>query len=149
MGIQQLLLGGAGVVVPLPLSSITDSRVGFTSDIVWINFGTEGLIEAYRHGNILVWSNDWYRPQVAGIGATYWIRASNSSGQDPNGGSDSAFNTWLQLNSLRSWSMFVSGSAGTTDTRAGTVLIEIALDSAGVDIVTSGTVFMSAEYDDS
>lgn len=138
-GTWRKVFSGAAVVNPLPLSDIIHSRFG-SSDVVWINFGSEGLIEAYYHGNELDWAANWFAPNESGIGASYWIRAQVVSGATPNG-SSSAINTWLQLDVLRSWTQL----AGAGQNRSGTLSIDIALDSSGASIVASGTVYMECE----
>lgn len=47
----------------------------------------------------------WYQAPQTGIGASYEIRATLSSGDTPTG---SALSTWLALTSSRSWSLSVS-----------------------------------------
>lgn len=75
----------------------------------------------------------YYRPTTGGIGASYWIRATTVSGSAPNSGT---MNTWTQLSSNQTW---VYGPAVSTGSSfVGTVLFEIASDSLGTTIVTSG-----------
>jgi hypothetical protein len=84
----------------------------------------------------------WYTPTSPGIGNSYWIRATSTSGNPPNGGG--ALNTWLPLSSGQTFTMSVTSIYSI---RAGNVLFEISSSSSGSPLVSSGTVYLEASND--
>jgi hypothetical protein len=132
-------LGGDG-----SLPDTYSVRIG-TSSIAWVNWYSDGEVRGYRHGNVLVWTENWYSPTTAGVGSSYWIRATVQSGQAPNGGSDSPINTWVALSTGPTWSYL--SSSGVAGSRSGTLLFQISSNSSGTNIVSSGTAYFYAEHD--
>jgi hypothetical protein len=79
-----------------------------------ITFNSDGTVTANPT------SSSWYNPVTAGIGAQYWIRI--------NGGG------WFPLSSAVATS-YTNSAGGTVDRS-----VEIATDSAGLNIVATGTL---------
>lgn len=125
------------------LPQIVSGRAS-TSDLAWIRVFPDGTIDGMTYGNVQNWVRYWYSPTVAGIGSSYWIRASLVSGSVPNGGSDSTFNTWIPISGVCSWAMQVSG--GVSGFRAGTIRLDISANSNGSPVLTTGTVYIEASY---
>lgn len=75
---------------------------------------------------------NWYTPTTGSIGNSHWVRATVLTGSITSGTTGS----WLQLSSARSWSRLT----GTLGVSGATVLIEIATDSGGTNIVSTGTL---------
>lgn len=73
----------------------------------------------------------WYAPTTAGIGNSHWVKFTLLSGNTPSG---AALNTWLPLSTARTLSL--SGSANSECQ----VTARIATDSAGANVVGSGTI---------
>jgi hypothetical protein len=82
----------------------------------------------------------WFGPGNA-VGANYWVRATLTAGTAPTGGSGTG--TWLQLSSARSWSKTQSTIGSTSST----LLIEVATDAGGVNVVCSGSIVIKATED--
>lgn len=83
--------------------------------------------------------DNWYVPNVAGIGNVHWVRATVTAGTLSTGTAGS----WLQLNSNRTWTraQTVIGSSSVTFT------LELATDAAGANIVDTCSVTLLAEVD--
>jgi hypothetical protein len=79
----------------------------------------------------------WFGPSDPD-GSLYWCRATLSSGTAPTSGSGTG--TWLQLNVARSW----TNSQATLGTRTSNLLIEIATDAGGTNIVGSSSFIITA-----
>lgn len=112
----------------------TDFSLGGTAQAGW-NFLTTGDLTRIASG---AWSQPEWFGQPGDTthqtpDATYYIRATNAAGDNPDGGS--ALNTWLALSTLRQW-YWQAGPGFVTS--AGTLKIEIATDVGGTDIVATG-----------
>lgn len=134
-GIQMLILGGKGSSVETGFNAVSSwffIPPGQGSGSSSIIFQSDGHIDATgTHQPTTLTEDDWYLPNTTGIGSSYWIRTTLTSGDAPN--IDSGLNTWLALSTARSWG-YSSGNS-----RSGTFLAEIASDSGGTNIVGSGT----------
>jgi len=128
--------GGGGVVTPLTLNNVSYDAFGGTAT-VWIVFYTDGDVKSYRTGNVVQQDTSWYRPDpTPGIGASFWVRATQTSGTVSSG----TVGTWLPLTSSQSWTVIRS----TAGSKSCTLLIEIATDSAGTNVVTSDSLTLQA-----
>lgn len=134
----------AGIVNPLTNQSVNYATVGTSAVSVWVNFYTDGTIQGLRQGNVVQWNANYYSPTTASIGSSYWIRATLISGQTPSGATP--LNTWLGLSSSRTWTYTTSTGVGTS-IRQGTLQIQIATDSIGSNIVSSGFYDFYVEKD--
>lgn len=100
-----------------------------------VTFGTDGAISFNGSGPAA--DTNWWRPTAAGIGASYWVRATVNSGTLSTGTSGS----WLQLNAARSWTKSSTGAGVLTCN----ITLQVASDAGGVDIVSSGSYNLSAD----
>lgn len=85
-------------------------------------------------------SQNWVLPQNATSGDTRWIRMTVNSGTAPTG---LTAGTWTQLNTDRAV-VLTAGPASTFDAN---ITLDIATDSGGSNIVSSGVVVMHADND--
>src|SRR5574341_883987 len=118
---------GGGIVNPLPSLGAGASFTAPGTGIASCTIQSDGFINC--QGNQGETDADWFRPNEAGIGANYWVRVT-ATGDTPSG----TLNTWLALSSSRVYSL--SSSNGN---RSCTLTIQIATDSGGTNIVSSGT----------
>ena len=130
---------------PLILPDIDQNRFPATTNTVWISFYTDGTVSGFGTPNLLLWDQNWRVPTEAGIGSSYYIKATLASGSAPNGSSDAALGAWHPLNTTRGWTYITSGGAAST--RSGTLNIYISTTASDADIVGSGTVFLSSSRD--
>lgn len=107
--------------------SVTDT--GATEAAATITVKSDGSVDQIGL-NIGTTTIDWHSPPVSGIGASYWVRVTGS-GDTPTG----TLNSWLQLNTDRSWTLTLSGIGSLSF--VGT--IEFSRDSGGTVVVSSGT----------
>jgi hypothetical protein len=135
---------GAEIVNPLVVPNVTYGALSTAAQSVWVNFYTDGTLQGFRQGNVQVWTRNWFTPTQAGIGGSYWIRATLVSGTAPTG---SALNAWLALTAVRGWTL-TAPAGGAFASRACTLQIQIASDSAGANVVTSGAsnLFVEREF---
>ncbi len=118
------MFSAGGIVNPLPGGTFEDVAVFPNSAAITLIFASNGQINSGDHL--------WFDPVTSNIGSSYWIRATLTAGTTPTTGT---LNTWMQLSVNRSWSNLQSGAG----TKSSTLLIEIATDPSGSNIVTSGT----------
>lgn len=121
--------GGTMSSTLVPSSSAATATVSFYAD-GYLSGSINGTGSNGASGD------NWFMPNETGIGSSYWIRATLSSGSTPNNGNP-GIGTWLQLNTTRTWGY--SSGGGTIGTRTGTLLFQIASDSGGTNIVASGS----------
>lgn len=110
-----------------------------------VSFLTDGNIDTGGGGTATIDTLDadtWYSPATVGIGSSYWIRATLSSGSTPTSGT---LNTWLQLNTARSWSN--NSGAGAVGTRTSTLSVQVSSSSTGTPVVCSGSVTITANHE--
>jgi len=103
--------------------------------------GTASASAVYRFNSDGTTSSgsSWFAPATAGIGTSYWCKASLVSGQSPTFGATGA---WIQLSTGPSWSNTTgTGSIGLTKTS--TLRIDIAASSGGA-ILETGLVTVTA-----
>lgn len=132
-GIQQMLLaGGAGVVAPFTAWNVSgDNSPG---NLATATFGllADGTVSGLGaiNDNTSPGSSNWYSPTSTGVGSSYWVRYTATSGTL----SSNDASTWTQLNATRSVTKSASsGSASCTFT------IEIAADSGGATVLLTST----------
>jgi hypothetical protein len=100
----------------------------------YVKITTTGNAEAYSGGSLAA-TQKWYDPTTSGIGASYWVRFTVQSGSTPNGGDyNPGLNTWLALTSDRTCGFSYLGGYD----RSAVIRVEIAADSGGTTIVSSG-----------
>jgi hypothetical protein len=99
------------------------------------SFGTDGSIvgASSQSGSFAV--GNWTTPITAGIGSSYWIRATQTSSSGPSTEYGASRGVWLQLNSQRTFG--VSKTANGLSARVYT--FQIASDSGGSNIVATAT----------
>jgi hypothetical protein len=107
-------------------------------------FGTVGDIAGQGGGyfesvitNTLSGTN-WYVPTTFGIGSSYYIRATLSSGSTPSG----SLGTWSALTSDAVWTINASGAGALAECE---LFIEISSNSGGSPVVASGNVNLTAQ----
>jgi hypothetical protein len=136
MGMMSMLLGAGGsfIVNPLPGGSSAANRVGICG--VTLLFNPDGTVTATKSPGTANWvigpvNHRWCLitpPQ------TYYVRATVTSGAIDSG----TTGTWLSLDTARSWAVSDPGNSSAT------LLIEIASDSGGNNIITSGSYTITA-----
>lgn len=115
---------------PVPLPGGTASSAVFSGTATaFIQFTSAGHVTFSPNSSA---SHDWYLPNTTGIGSSYWIKATLAGGVGPTSGT---LNTWLSLAAAQTW----SNSLSTNGNRDTVLTIQIASDSSGSNIVTSGT----------
>lgn len=117
-----------------------------------VTFGSNGSISTATFLYTVtdsIGGDSWYAPATTGIGSSYWIRASVTSGTSPTG---TSLNTWNSLSSPATWTLEAGfpGGGPTNITKSCTILVEISSNSSGSIIVASGSVNMIAQvyFDD-
>jgi hypothetical protein len=135
------IFSGAEIVNPLVLPSISYGALSSAAQSVWINFYPDGTVQGFRQGNVLLWTRNWFAPTQAGIGAGYWVRAALVSGNTPSG---NALNTWVALSGVSGWTL-TAPAGGAVQSRSCTLQIQIASDSAGANVVTSGAASLAVD----
>lgn len=126
----QMLLAAASGIIPDPQngSLLADNTVG-NSAVASLSFGSDGSIAwtvSPFEGGSSLGDSAWYDPIVSGIGSSYWIRFTATSGTL----SSNDASTFTSLSSARACS-----KSGLTGTSSCTVTVEIATDSGGTNIV--------------
>jgi hypothetical protein len=120
MGMMQMLMGGSrsgGVVNPL--AGGTAVPVGLTEggQVAVLADGRLGVTDSFDY----VYQN-WFMPTTAGVGTGYYVKFTLTGTTYESGASD-----WTEITATRE----VRG--------VGSLLVEIASDSGGSTVVTSGT----------
>lgn len=101
-----------------------------------IQLNTNGTITTSADSSNI--TGGWYSSTSTGIGSSYWVRATTSSGTGTG-----TTGSWLQLSTARVWS--VSASVG--GFQQWIIKLEFATDSAGTNIVASNMVNLYAQKD--
>jgi hypothetical protein len=106
-----------------------------------ITLNTDGTItwSVNSNGNWGVEDTNWATPTTGGVGNSYWVRGTVTSGSP--GMTSGTSDTWLQLSSARAWTF----SRSTIGTTSGVYTLEIASDSGGSNIITTNTLTISIE----
>jgi hypothetical protein len=138
MGMMNMMMGAAGGVIVNPLPGGTSHGISeFGAITVALTFGNDGSVVATATG-VDYWSQGpvnhrWFTSFPS---STYYVRATVTFGSVSGG----TTGTWLSTDVNRSWSR----NRSTVGTSSATLLIEIAADSNGSNIITSGSYTISA-----
>lgn len=128
--IQQVLSSyGNGIVNPFTAWDVWSTSVPGNNASAVLDFGTSGAISKTNvdgDAGGTDGSANWYFPNLTGIGSSYWIRFTPTTGTFTTNGAS----TFTQLNAIRS--VTKSATAGAASV---TFTIEIAADSGGTVIV--------------
>jgi hypothetical protein len=140
MGMMNMLMGASGDVIITPLPGGTSSAQSVGGSVtVTLTFGNDGSVIATETG-----ANTWiagpvnHRWCASFPSSTYYVRATVTAGS-VSGGTTGA---WLSTDVNRSWSR----NRSTLGASSATLLIEIATDSNGSNIITSGNYTISAIF---
>jgi len=128
---------GSGVLKPLPGGVVSDITINPATATATLMFLPDGSVTCNSQADFITSRPQWYDPVSAGIGAGYWIRAT-ATGDALDSGS---LGTWDRLDTMQSWRL----STSTPDLKSTSLAISIATDSAGTNIVTSGTYVLQVE----
>ena len=148
---QQLMHGGGrggGAAVPTYTCSVEKAVFPTASAVsVSIAHHPDGSITGGQGGPAGGFTDNatgknWFAPTTPSIGATHWIRATLLSGATPSTGP--ALGTWVPLSAVQTWG-YNSGTGGAGSNRVGQLTVHIATDAAGTNIVSTGTLYFSAE----
>ncbi len=126
----------AAIVNPLPGGTVFDVVTDPEDALARLTFVGNGQVQN-QYSAVL---HDWFVPTTTNIGNNYWIRATLQSGALSGGDS---VGVWLNIGLSRNWQRNRT-SPGTSTAQ---LLIEIATDSGGTNIVTSGTYTLEAQVD--
>lgn len=138
-GILALLAAiGASGPVALPGGYFERARSVPNSATVGLRFQTDGEVWADTSGSY-TFRHRWYTPTTAGIGNSYWVRATVTSGVTPTTGT---VGSWLALSSNQTWTVTQPGEDGIT---ASVLSISIASDSGGSNILATASYTLLAE----
>lgn len=128
---------GASNAGPNNFGFLNIQDFGFKSATAGIVFVTSGTL-SYIGSNPPA-AADWHAPApVTGVGSNFWVRATGSAA---GGTLSGALNTWLQLNTNRTWSVStnIPGEAAFAS-----LDFEIGTSSAGANAVAVGSVALTA-----
>jgi len=133
--------GGTPIVSPLPGGTSYATRIG-ASCTVSLFFNSDGTVSATKTAaaswNTGPVAHNWFNPTLAGAGNAYWVRATINSGSLTSG----TTGAWTSLASNQSW-VVTKAVIGVLSCN---MTIEIASDSGGANIVTSGSYTITAEF---
>jgi hypothetical protein len=121
-----------GIVSPfLSYIAIGDAAPG-TNSRGSLTFTSSGTVQYVGYvGSTIVGSPNWYLPTTTGIGSSYWIRFTPTTGT----ATANSAATWAPLSSTQAISKGPTTSVGGTCT----FTVEIATDSLGSNIVLTST----------
>lgn len=129
--------GSSGIVTPLGTYLFDDiGSPGTYNASISGRFNADGSISRIEHG-VTTAAGNWCSPNIAGVGASYWIRATLGSGVAPTTGT---LGVWLSMAVDNAW-----GLTALNAFKRSNLLIEIAADAAGSSIVTSGNLDLYVE----
>jgi hypothetical protein len=103
-----------------------------------VTFDTTGTCNGTGTRSGSSFSDYWYLPVTVGIGASYWVRATLTSGDALSSGT---FGAWTQMNAARSWNHSVAGGGY----RESLILFEVASDAGGINKVYTGSITIIAD----
>jgi hypothetical protein len=143
MGIQQMMTAADPALHVQPNIAPWSIYTGaYSSSFSSITFGSDGTITTVCGYATSTGAPAWYTPTGAGVGASYWIRATYSGAHNEDSG---LIGVWSQLNVNRTWSVQSSGGGSTGDFAYATLILEIAVDSLGASIISSTYAVLQAE----
>lgn len=120
----------SGTQVSPTVSSDTDT----SSALAGWSFAADGVLGRYEVGTLNAAWGSSQDPAEWASGTppiTYYVRATLDTGTAPSG---AALNTWHALTTTRVWTWSQSGDGA----NSGTIKVDIASDSGGLDIVATG-----------
>jgi hypothetical protein len=129
---------GGGLSASVPAGSYEHYVISPTNAVCNISFnaaGTCSVSAGVSPGSPAQWLTG------SGSGADYWVRWTNTSGTLTTG----TAGTWQQLSGTRTFGKTRTTNAVGSDIVTGTV--EIATDSAGVDVIATGSITLTATVD--
>jgi Putative phage tail protein len=132
--------GGTGIVAnPRSISSanvVTYQGVSTTAN-AWLNYNNDGSITGHRAP-----PSAWFLPLTAGVGSSYWVKATVVAGNTPSGNTTGS---WLAASGNLVWYDSVTGGPGTgKDTQ---LQVQVATDSGGTNIVSNAVHYITASID--
>jgi hypothetical protein len=105
-----------------------------------VRFRTDGTVQVWDDvSGVWAASGNWYFPTTTNIGNTHYLRMTTSS---PLAAATGTFNSWLQINSDREFSLTNPGGSGSNIV---TALALISTSSTGATIGGQGSVTLIAE----
>lgn len=146
-----ILIASGAIVNARPVLSGTSGAPNLDSDFAidpataeagW-TFNSSGdltRVSGTAHNKGEWYALPWKTTHETPVPQTYYIRATLDNGDAPDSGP--ALNTWHALSSTRTWYWQASGGF---DLSSGRLLIEIATDAAGTNVVASGYYSGSAQ----
>lgn len=153
-GTWKEVFSGFNITNPLTGGSATSFKVSPTNAYAGWRFNTDGTIDKMNSQTTATFNltnnQQWFQP-TGTAPATYYIRATVASGTGPTYGRSSSnptvgtIGSWEALSTERSWY-----SSRTLDSSGGSyskLTIEIASDSGGTNIVTTGTFDIEVEIE--
>lgn len=135
-GILMAMLGGQGFRV---VGGNFGSICAGTTAAPQGRFQSDGSV-LLRQSDLSYLTSQWGDPVIAGIGASYWIKATLGAGTATVGGD--ATGTILRLDVERSWSI-AAAPLGGSNTR--TLSYQIFSDAAGTTVVGSGNLTLQSD----
>lgn len=137
----------SGVIPMLGTLSSTITEFEPTNPQARVEVRSNGqLFRVTPLGGLVAFPEGWFTPPTTGIGAAHWIRAKLVSGEAPTLG---ALNTWQQISSNRLYGLSETASSGLPQTASCLLSIEIATDSSGSDVVSTGFISLTATKESS
>lgn len=125
-------------------STFSDSETEIGSSLSFFQIRSDGTWYIEISSLPESWEGNWVTPTTAGVGTGKYVRFTV---QSTNGSSAQTFWTattaWLELSSNRTVTVSAE-STGLTRSRSTTYLAQIATDSGGSNIVSSGTATLTA-----
>lgn len=129
--------GASGLVIDIANGTFSDLALDSTAS-VFLTLNTNGSISK-DDGNLSTYTDtEWATPTSTGIGSSYEVKATMTSGTTPSG----TFNSWLALSTARTWSL--SRSFLGTTTSGFTLEIR---DTATSTVQDSATISFQVEVD--
>lgn len=128
------------IVNPLPGNGSTYSSSDDISSQVYLYVNTDGIMQVNTTSAGTTTIGNWFTPTTTGIGNSYWVRfVLNSTSGSSTNTSWTTTTGWLQLSSQRSCFVSAFTSGPSNRSRTANYTVQIATDSGGTNIVTSGT----------
>lgn len=126
------------VVQPLPGGTVQSTTITPSDASATLNFNRAGTVTSSRAGAGSTVSHDWHLNPTATVGDGFWVRATLAAGTTPTSGT---IGSWTQLSATSTW----NNTRTITGNKTSTLTIELATDSGGANIVTSGTYIINAD----
>lgn len=135
---SRTFFGSGGIVSPLPGGTAAASVFSPGTALASLDVRLDGAV--IGSGNDASFSHAWFEPIGGTPGNSYWVRATVTSGSLSGGDATGA---WLALSSNRNWNRARSAPG----ISSAALLIEIASDAAGANVVTSGNYTLQASVE--